>query len=42
MDDAAAGLKDALSPNRRGGVYGKIVQGGVITVGDEVKVIESV
>jgi MOSC domain-containing protein YiiM len=42
MDDAAPGLQDALSPNRRGGVYGKIVQGGVIRLGDEVKVIKSV
>jgi MOSC domain-containing protein YiiM len=41
MDDAAPGLQNALSPDRRGGVYGKIVQGGVIRLGDEVKVIES-
>jgi MOSC domain-containing protein YiiM len=39
MDDAAPGLQQALSPDRRGGVYGKIVQGGVIKLGDEVKVM---
>jgi MOSC domain-containing protein YiiM len=41
MDEAAPGLQNALSPNHRGGVYGKIVQGGVIRVGDSVKEVES-
>ena len=33
MDDACAGLKSALLPETRGGVYGKIVQDGTIAVG---------
>ncbi len=37
MEDAAPGLRQALSPDCRGGVYGRIAQGGVIQVGDEVK-----
>ena len=37
MEDAAAGLQNALSPDCRGGVFGKIVEGGAIRVGDEVK-----
>ena len=38
MDDAAAGLQAALGPERRGGVYGRIVASGEIAVGDAVAV----
>lgn len=33
MDDFAPGLQRALSPDRRGGVYGRVVRGGRIDVG---------
>lgn len=36
MDDFAAGLQQALSPDRRGGVYGRVVRGGRIDVGGPV------
>lgn len=36
MDDFAAGLQQALSPDRRGGVYGRVVRGGRIEVGGQV------
>lgn len=36
MDEAHPGLKEALSPNWRGGVYGKIITSGVITIEDKV------
>ena len=39
MDDAAPGLQQALDPDRRGGVYGRIVAGGEIEVGDNVSVL---
>lgn len=38
MDRQHRGLRRALEPECRGGVYGRIVQGGVIHVGDEVRV----
>jgi MOSC domain-containing protein YiiM len=34
MEDAQRGLRDALRPRWRGGVYGEVVEGGVISVGD--------
>ena len=34
MEEARAGLRDALSPEWRGGIYGEIVSGGTIRVGD--------
>jgi MOSC domain-containing protein YiiM len=36
MDDFAPGLQQALSPDRRGGVYGRVVRGGRIDVGGSV------
>ncbi len=42
MEDAASGLQNALSPECRGGVYGRIVEGGAIRVGDEVRAREAV
>lgn len=37
MDDAAPGLQNALDPDRRGGVYGRVIEGGPIQVGDAVR-----
>lgn len=39
MDDAAPGLQKALEPETRGGVYGRVVVGGKIEVGDAVVVV---
>jgi len=36
MDDFAPGLQQALSPDRRGGVYGRVVRGGRLEVGGRV------
>lgn len=36
MDEAHPGLWDALKPHCRGGVYGQVVAGGSIHVGDKV------
>lgn len=41
MDDAARGLQDALSPDCRGGVYGKVSQGGPVTVGNAVEIVRA-
>jgi MOSC domain-containing protein YiiM len=41
MDDAAPGLQKALSPDCRGGVYGRIIEGGTIKVGDGVNIATS-
>ena len=38
MDRVAPGLKDALTPNRRAGVFGAVIEGGAITVGDVITV----
>ena len=40
MDDTAAGLQNALSPDCRGGVYGKVVEGGVVSIGTVVELVE--
>jgi MOSC domain-containing protein YiiM len=37
MDEARPGLKQALSPDWRGGVCCRVLQGGRITLGDAVK-----
>lgn len=36
MDDAMEGLKDTLTPNWRGGVFGEALNNGEIAVGDDV------
>jgi MOSC domain-containing protein YiiM len=36
MDEACAGLREALSPEWRGGVYGEVLDDGDVSVGDEV------
>ncbi len=38
MDKIHAGLREALVPDCRGGVYGEIVEGGTIKVGDALTV----
>jgi MOSC domain-containing protein YiiM len=38
MDRAAPGMHEALKPDGRGGVWGRIVAGGAIRVGDELTV----
>ncbi|MCS6863111.1 MAG: MOSC domain-containing protein [Abditibacteriales bacterium] len=40
MDAAKQGLKDALTPNMRAGVYGAVLEGGRVAVGDSVRVEE--
>lgn len=39
MDQAHNGLKNALKPDMRGGVYGSVVRPGRICVGDTVTVV---
>jgi MOSC domain-containing protein YiiM len=39
MEDLHAGLWDVLRPDCRGGVYGRITQGGAIKVGDAIEVL---
>ena len=39
MDRSAAGLKDALGPNCRAGVWARIVEGGTVRPGDPVEVL---
>lgn len=39
MDQAHDGLKDALKPDLRGGVYGSVVRPGRIRMGDTVTVL---
>ena len=36
MDTEAQGLKEALTPEWRAGVYGMVIEGGPVTVGDSV------
>jgi MOSC domain-containing protein YiiM len=40
MDAAQQGLKDALAPNMRAGVFGAVLEGGKVAVGDEVTIRE--
>jgi MOSC domain-containing protein YiiM len=37
MDEATPGLKAALRPDWRGGVFAQVLSGGVIRVGDQVE-----
>jgi MOSC domain-containing protein YiiM len=39
MEKAQAGLRKALRPNWRGGVFGEIVEGGSIRIGDRAEFI---
>lgn len=39
MDAQHAGLREALKPQFRGGVHGEVLAGGVIRVGDAVRVL---
>jgi len=41
MEEAQAGLRKALSPNWRAGVFGEIVEGGAIHVGDRAELVEA-
>ena len=36
MDRVAPGLIEALTPHRRAGVFGAVIEGGAIAVGDPV------
>jgi MOSC domain-containing protein YiiM len=36
MDEAAPGLREALRPDWRGGVFGEVLEGGPVSVGDDV------
>lgn len=36
MDEASPGLRRALQPDWRGGVFGQVIEGGVVRVGDSV------
>ena len=40
MDEQAPGLRKALQPDWRGGVACEVIEGGTISVGDEVSVVE--
>jgi len=37
MDETLEGLQDALDPEWRGGVYGQVLTGGTVRVGDEAR-----
>ena len=39
MDELQPGLRRILTPSLRGGVWGKVLQGGPLRIGDEVKVL---
>ena len=39
MDELQPGLRQILTPNLRGGVWGKVLQGGPLRVGDSVQVL---
>ena len=39
MDELQPGLRRTLAPALRGGVWGKVLQGGVLRIGDEVQVL---
>jgi MOSC domain-containing protein YiiM len=40
MDELHAGLRSALKPDCRGGVYGSVVQEGEIAVGDAISIVD--
>lgn len=37
MDDALPGLREAMKPEWRGGVFGRVLVGGTVRVGDRVE-----
>lgn len=39
MEEAQDGLRNALSPNWRAGVFGEIVEGGAIKIGDPAELL---
>lgn len=39
MDEIQPGLRRILTPALRGGVWGKVLQGGILRLGDEVQVL---
>ena len=39
MEEAQAGLQRALRPQWRGGVFGEVIEGGTIRVGDEASLV---
>lgn len=41
LDDSALGLNKALRPHRRGGVYGRVLEGGPIRIDDPVSIESS-
>lgn len=40
MDAVKKGLKDALATEWRGGVYGRVIESGVVQIGDKISPIE--
>ncbi|MNC90986.1 hypothetical protein D3C83_71610 [compost metagenome] len=40
MEEISFGLETALAPDWRGGVLGRVLNGGEIAVGDEVRIEE--
>jgi MOSC domain-containing protein YiiM len=42
MDEALPGLRAALGPDWRGGVFGEVLDDGEIAVGDPVRWAESI
>ena len=40
MEEIAAGLKAALTPDWRGGALARVLRGGDIAVGDEIRIEE--
>lgn len=40
MDTVKNGLKDALATEWRGGVYGRVIESGVVQIGDKISPIE--
>ena len=38
MDDAAPGLKDAMTPDWRGGVTCRVIESGELAIGDQVTI----
>jgi MOSC domain-containing protein YiiM len=41
MEEALAGLRNAMRPEWRGGVFGQVTEGGIIRVGDPVHLVET-